>query len=57
MLLGLFSDFFPLIRLQGLVFVGLGIIIPWLSINTYIIDAFSLYAASGEQLVCSQMLS
>ncbi|KAH8077750.1 MFS polyamine transporter [Cristinia sonorae] len=31
----------------GLVFVGLGIIIPWLSINTYIIDAFSLYAASA----------
>ncbi|THH30533.1 hypothetical protein EUX98_g3669 [Antrodiella citrinella] len=31
----------------GLVFVGLGIIVPWLSINTYIIDAFTLYAASA----------
>ena len=35
---------------QGLVFFGVGIILNFQSIQTYVVDAFALYAASGHVL-------
>lgn len=38
------------IAVQGIAFVGAGTILNFQSIQTYVIDAFTLHAASGEDI-------
>lgn len=44
-------------ELQGIAFIGAGMILNFQSIQTYVIDAFTLHAASGTSLgICCPAL-